>query len=53
MKINPPPVKFTIFSGGGGLVIRRQQVQLSPGINTFEIDEVPAAFDQDRSPWIS
>ncbi len=45
MKINPQPVKFIIFSGGGGLVFRRQQVKLTPGINTFEIDEVPAAFD--------
>ncbi len=45
MKINPQPVKFIIFSGGGGLVFRRQSVKLTAGINTFEIDEVPAAFD--------
>ncbi len=45
MKINPQPTKFIIFSGGGGLVFRRQSVKLAPGINTFEIDEVPAAFD--------
>lgn len=45
MKINPQPVKFIIFSGGGGLVYRRQSVKLTGGINTFEIDEVPAAFD--------
>ncbi len=45
MKINPLPVKFIIFSGGGGLVFRRQSVKLTAGINTFEIDEVPAAFD--------
>jgi len=45
MKINPQPIKFIIFSGGGGLVFRRQSVKLTPGINTFEIDEVPAAFD--------
>src|SRR5271157_2037101 len=45
MKINPQPTKFIIFSGGGGLVFRQQEVKVSPGINTFEIDEVPAAFD--------
>ena len=45
IKINPQPTKFTIFSGGGGLVFRSQEVKVSPGINSFEIDEVPAAFD--------
>jgi hypothetical protein len=45
MKINPPPTKFIVFSGGGGLVSRRQVVKIVPGLNTFEIDDVPAAFD--------
>lgn len=45
MKINPQPTKFIIFSGGGGLVFRQQEVKVTPGINTFEIDDVPAAFD--------
>lgn len=45
MKINPSPVKFIVFSGGGGLVERRQVVKIVPGLNTFEIDDVPAAFD--------
>jgi hypothetical protein len=45
MKINPPPTKFIVFSGGGGLVSRRQIVKIMPGLNTFDIDDVPAAFD--------
>lgn len=45
MKINPPPIKFIIFSGGGGLIERIQKVSLVPGINKFEIENVPAAFD--------
>ncbi|MBN2152371.1 MAG: hypothetical protein JW839_13045 [Candidatus Lokiarchaeota archaeon] len=45
MKINPPPVQFIVFSGGGGLVSRRQVVKIVPGLNTFDIDDVPAAFD--------
>jgi hypothetical protein len=45
LKINPLPTKFIVFSGGGGLVSRRQVVKVVPGLNTFEIDDVPAAFD--------
>ena len=45
MKINPPPTKFIIFSGGGGLIERIQKVGLVTGINEFEIENVPAAFD--------
>nr|MDO8116261.1 hypothetical protein [Candidatus Sigynarchaeota archaeon] len=45
MKINPPPTKFIVFSGGGGLVSRRQAVKVMPGMNTFDIDDVPASFD--------
>ncbi|NMC05111.1 MAG: hypothetical protein GYA24_07870 [Candidatus Lokiarchaeota archaeon] len=45
MKINPQASKFVVFSGGGGLVSRRQVVKIMPGLNTFEIDDVPAAFD--------
>ncbi|NHJ49950.1 MAG: hypothetical protein FK733_19315 [Asgard group archaeon] len=45
MKINPPPTKFIIFSGGGGLVERKQKVSLTQGLNRFEIENVPAAFD--------
>lgn len=45
MKINPPPTKFIIFSGGGGLIERIQKVELVAGLNTFEIEKVPAAFD--------
>jgi len=45
MKINPPPIKFIIFSGGGGLIERKQKVSLAQGLNRFEIENVPAAFD--------
>ena len=45
MKINPRPTKFIIFSGGGGLVERVQKVHLSQGVNRFDIENVPAAFD--------
>jgi hypothetical protein len=45
LKINPPPTQFIVFSGGGGLVARRQIVKIVPGLNTFEIDDVPASFD--------
>ena len=45
MKINPIPTQFTIFSGGGGLIERTQKIRVHPGINQFEIDNVPASFD--------
>jgi hypothetical protein len=45
MKINPQANKFIIFSGGGGLIERVQKVQVQPGLNKFEIENVPAAFD--------
>ncbi len=45
MKINPPPIKFIIFSGGGGLLERKQKVTLTQGLNRFEIENIPAAFD--------
>lgn len=45
MKINPPPTKIIIFSGGGAMIERTQLVSLIAGINSFEIDSVPAAFD--------
>ncbi|MHA1996695.1 MAG: hypothetical protein ACTSU9_01175 [Promethearchaeota archaeon] len=45
MKINPRPVKFIIFSGGGGVIERVQKVSLVAGVNQFEINNVPAAFD--------
>ncbi|MHA1368871.1 MAG: hypothetical protein ACTSRA_04010 [Promethearchaeota archaeon] len=45
MKINPQPTKFIIFSGGGGLIERIQRVKVIPGINKFDIENVPAAFD--------
>lgn len=45
LKINPPPSKFIIFSGGGGIVEREQRVHLLSGLNRLEIDDVPAAFD--------
>jgi len=49
MKINPPPIKFIIFSGGGGLVTRQQKVMVNPGKNQFEIQDVPASFDPETS----
>ncbi len=45
MKINPPCKKFVIFSGGGGLIMRVQAVEVPAGQTTFEISEVPASFD--------
>ena len=45
MKINPTPTQFIIFSGGGGLIEREQKVHVVPGLNTFDIENVPAAFD--------
>lgn len=45
MNINPIPKRFIIFSGGGGIMERVQRVRLSTGINTFEIENVPASFD--------
>ncbi len=45
MKINPSPTQFIVFSGGGGLVFRRQIIKIVPGLNTFDIDDVPASFD--------
>jgi hypothetical protein len=45
MKINPPTTKIILFSGGGGLIERSQKVRVTQGINQFEIENVPAAFD--------
>lgn len=45
MKINPTPTQFIIFSGGGGLLEREQKVHVQPGLNTFDIENVPASFD--------
>jgi hypothetical protein len=45
MKINPPPTKIIIFSGGGGMIERIQTIAVVPGLNQFEIENVPAAFD--------
>lgn len=45
MKINSPPTKIIIFSGGGAMIERTQSVSVVTGINKFEIDNVPAAFD--------
>ncbi len=45
MKINPPNKKFVIFSGGGGLMVRSQTVEVPAGRTIFEIDDVPASFD--------
>ncbi len=49
MKVNPPAIKFIIFSGGGGLVTRQQKVMVNPGKNQFEIQDVPASFDPETS----
>ncbi|MHA1733139.1 MAG: hypothetical protein ACTSU5_14420 [Promethearchaeota archaeon] len=43
--INPPCKKFVVFSGGGGLVSRSQQVEVPPGRSRFDIADVPASFD--------
>jgi len=48
MKINPPITDAIIFSGGGGLVIRKQKTSVSPGKNNFEIMDVPASFDPEQ-----
>lgn len=45
MRINPPITDAIIFSGGGGLVIRKQKVKVTPGKNNLEIMDVPASFD--------
>ncbi|MFW9917168.1 MAG: hypothetical protein ACFFGZ_16295 [Candidatus Thorarchaeota archaeon] len=47
MKINPPYLKFIVFSGGGGLVIREQGIKLTPGRNILEVQDVPSSFDED------
>ena len=49
-RLNPQHSKFVIFSGGGGLVERKQMVKIDrPGINSFEIMDVPASFDPDTT----
>ena len=48
MRINPPITDTIIFSGGGGLVIRKQKAKVSPGKNNFEIMDVPASFDPEQ-----
>jgi len=45
LRINPPITDAIIFSGGGGLVIRKQKVKVTPGKNNLEIMDVPASFD--------
>jgi len=45
LRINPPITDAIIFSGGGGLVIRKQKVRVTPGKNILEIMDVPASFD--------
>ncbi|MHA2272607.1 MAG: hypothetical protein ACXACI_12145 [Candidatus Hodarchaeales archaeon] len=47
LKINPPYLKFIVFSGGGGLVIREQGIKLTPGRNILEVQDVPSSFDED------
>jgi hypothetical protein len=45
MKINPPCKRFIIFSGGGGLIVRSQSVDVPAGRTVFEVNEVPASYD--------
>jgi len=45
MLIEPKVTKFSIFNGGGGIVEREIKLNLSQGINEFEIANVPASFD--------
>ncbi|MFW9990706.1 MAG: hypothetical protein ACFFD4_01480 [Candidatus Odinarchaeota archaeon] len=47
MKIDPPYLKFIVFSGGGGLVIREQDIKLGIGENVIEVQNVPSSFDED------
>ena len=45
MLIDPKVKKIVIFNGGGGIVERDIKLQVQPGINEFEIQNVPASFD--------
>lgn len=45
MLIDPKVKKLVIFNGGGGIVEREIKLELNPGANKFEIQNVPASFD--------
>ncbi|GAB4312117.1 MAG: hypothetical protein Kow0069_12770 [Promethearchaeota archaeon] len=45
MEIKPRHERLVVFSGGGGLVVRSQTVEVPAGRTTIEIVDVPASFD--------
>lgn len=45
MLIDPKVKSLVIFNGGGGIVEREMKLSIQPGINEFEIQNVPASFD--------
>jgi len=45
IEINPEIAEFTVFSGGGGLILRKSPVALEKGETKVRIRDVPASFD--------
>lgn len=45
LEINPEIAEFTVFSGGGGLILRKASVALEKGETKVRIRDVPASFD--------